>query len=139
MRARLDTASLIKSACDACSACKLFASAFIVLAVHTVADTVSLRCMNAAVYVICKLAQRHLCAVCKPSESLLQVRLGLPATQWITVYNAHRPMKQRYHYNVANMRVEQHVVKGNDDGLFITSVACCQVRRCACAALLFEV
>lgn len=57
-----------------------------------------------------------------------KVRLGLPATQWITVYNAHRPMKQRYHYNVANMRVEQHVVKGNDDGLFITSVACCQVR-----------
>lgn len=57
--------------------------------------------------------------------------MGLPATQWITVYNAHRPMKQRYHYNVANMRVEQHVVKGNDDGLFITSVACCQVRgRC---------
>jgi hypothetical protein len=53
--------------------------------------------------------------------------MGLPATQWITVYNAHRPMKQRYHYNVANMRVEQHVVKGNDDGLFITSVACCQV------------
>ena len=57
-----------------------------------------------------------------------KVRMGLPATQWITVYNAHRPMKQRYHYNVANMRVEQHVVKGNDDGLFITSVACCQVR-----------
>lgn len=24
-----------------------------------------------------------------------KVRLGLPATQWITVYNAHRPMKQR--------------------------------------------
>lgn len=57
----------------------------------------------------------------------LQVRLGLPATQWITVYNAHRPMKQRYHYNVANVRVEQHVVKGNDDGLYISSVACCQV------------
>jgi hypothetical protein len=56
-----------------------------------------------------------------------KVRLGLPATQWTTVYNAHRPMKQRYHYNVANMRVEQHVVKGNDDGLFISSVACCQV------------
>lgn len=36
-----------------------------------------------------------------------QVRLGLPATQWITVYNAHRPMKQRYHYNVANTRVDQ--------------------------------
>ena len=55
-----------------------------------------------------------------------KIRLGLPATQWITVYNAHRPMKQRYHYNVANTRVEQHVDKGNDDGLYISSVACCQ-------------
>lgn len=36
-----------------------------------------------------------------------KIRLGLPATQWITVYTAHRPMKQRYHYNVANSRVEQ--------------------------------
>ena len=54
-----------------------------------------------------------------------KIRLGLPATQWITVYNAHRPMKQRYHYNVANSRVEQHVEKGNDDGLYISSVACC--------------
>ncbi|KAG7672488.1 hypothetical protein Ndes2526B_g08992 [Nannochloris sp. 'desiccata'] len=55
-----------------------------------------------------------------------RVRLGLPATQWITVYNAHRPMKQRYHYNVANNRVAQHVEKGNDDGLYVSSVACCQ-------------
>jgi serine/threonine protein kinase len=55
-----------------------------------------------------------------------KIRLGMPAAQWITVYNAHRPMKQRYHYNVANTRVEQHVDKGNDDGLFISSVACCQ-------------
>ncbi|KAK9908618.1 hypothetical protein WJX75_000528 [Coccomyxa subellipsoidea] len=54
-----------------------------------------------------------------------KIRLGLPATQWITVYNAHRPMKQRYHYNVANTRVDQHVDKGNDDGLYISSVACC--------------
>ncbi|MBZ5782338.1 DUF7477 domain-containing protein, partial [Klebsiella aerogenes] len=23
-----------------------------------------------------------------------KIRLGLPATQWITVYHAHRPMKQ---------------------------------------------
>jgi hypothetical protein len=68
--------------------------------------------------------------------SSVQVRLGLPATQWITVYNAHRPMKQRYHYNVANMRVEQHVVKGNDDGLFITSVACCQARNPGFACVL---
>lgn len=33
---------------------------------------------------------------------------------------------RRYHYNVANNRVQQHVEKGNDDGLFISSVACCQ-------------
>ena len=25
-----------------------------------------------------------------------KIRLGLPATQWITVYNEHRPMKQRW-------------------------------------------
>ena len=31
-----------------------------------------------------------------------KVRLGMPAQQWITIYNAHRPMKQRYHYNVAS-------------------------------------
>ena len=55
-----------------------------------------------------------------------KIRLGLPATQWITVYNAHRAMKQRYHYNVANTRVDQHVEKGNVDGLYISSVACCQ-------------
>ena len=48
----------------------------------------------------------------------------MPAQQWITIYNAHRPMKQRYHYNVANSRIEQHVNKGNDDGLFISSISC---------------
>ena len=53
-----------------------------------------------------------------------KVRVGLPAQQWITIYNAHRPMKQRYHYNVANSRIEQHVNKGNDDGLFISSISC---------------
>ena len=55
-----------------------------------------------------------------------KVRLGFPAAQWITVYNAHRPMKQRYHYNVASIRVSQHVDKGNVDGLFISSIACYQ-------------
>jgi hypothetical protein len=25
-----------------------------------------------------------------------KVRMGMPATQWISVYNACRPMKQRY-------------------------------------------
>eukprot|EP00249_Psilotum_nudum_P023123 c28755_g1_i5 orf=348-2105(+) len=54
-----------------------------------------------------------------------KVRLGMPATQWITVYNARRPMKQRYHYNVADNRLTQHVEKGNEDGLFISSVASC--------------
>lgn len=27
-----------------------------------------------------------------------KIRMGLPATQWISVYNARRPMKQRYPY-----------------------------------------
>ena len=50
---------------------------------------------------------------------------------------AHRTC--RYHYNVANNRVQQHVEKGNDDGLYISSVACCQVGRgagCLPACLL---
>ncbi|XP_010062521.2 casein kinase 1-like protein HD16 [Eucalyptus grandis] len=55
-----------------------------------------------------------------------KIRLGMPATQWISVYNARRPMKQRYHYNVADTRLNQHIEKGNDDGLFISSVASCQ-------------
>lgn len=29
----------------------------------------------------------------------------------------------RYHYNVADSRLRQHVDKGNEDGLFISSVA----------------
>lgn len=106
-----------------------------------------------------------------------KVRMGMPATQWISVYNARRPMKQRYinvghlscnwffgfclcclslfgfvshlfffsflkfilsgefvvmlfccryHYNVADGRLAQHIEKGNEDGLFISSVASCQ-------------
>lgn len=39
---------------------------------------------------------------------------------------AFTPTPRRYHYNVANTRVDQHVEKGNDDGLYISSVACCQ-------------
>ncbi|KAG5065707.1 hypothetical protein JHK86_009438 [Glycine max] len=54
-----------------------------------------------------------------------KVRMGMPATQWISVYNARRPMKQRYHYNVADVRLAQHIDKGNEDGLFIGSVASC--------------
>lgn len=52
-----------------------------------------------------------------------KVRLGSPATQWISVYNARRPMKQRYHYNVADNRLRQHVDKGIEDGLYISCVA----------------
>ncbi|CAD6207000.1 unnamed protein product [Miscanthus lutarioriparius] len=52
-----------------------------------------------------------------------KVRLGSPATQWISVYNARWPMKQRYHYNVADSRLHQHIEKGNRDGLYISSVA----------------
>ena len=29
----------------------------------------------------------------------------------------------RYHYNVADMRLVQHIEKGHEDGLFISSVA----------------
>ncbi|KAK6912755.1 Protein kinase domain [Dillenia turbinata] len=54
-----------------------------------------------------------------------KVRMGMPATQWISVYNARRPMKQRYHYNVADTRLSQHIEKGNEDGLFISCVASC--------------
>lgn len=31
----------------------------------------------------------------------------------------------RYHYNVADVRLAQHIDKGNEDGLFIGSVASC--------------
>ncbi|RVX12851.1 Casein kinase 1-like protein HD16 [Vitis vinifera] len=54
-----------------------------------------------------------------------KVRLGIPATQWISVYNARLPMKQRYHYNVADGRLAQHVDRGNADGLLISCVASC--------------
>ncbi|KAJ4797435.1 Casein kinase I protein [Rhynchospora pubera] len=54
-----------------------------------------------------------------------KVRMGMPATQWISVYNARRPMKQRYHYNVADARLDQHIEKGNEDGLFISCVTSC--------------
>ncbi|KAK6925726.1 Protein kinase domain [Dillenia turbinata] len=54
-----------------------------------------------------------------------KVRQGVPATQWISVYNARLPMKQRYHYNVADARLGQHVERGNADGLLISCVASC--------------
>ncbi|THU49682.1 hypothetical protein C4D60_Mb06t12110 [Musa balbisiana] len=50
------------------------------------------------------------------SQQRKKIRLGVPATQWISVYNARLPMKQRYHYNVADARLAQHVERGNEDG-----------------------
>lgn len=58
-------------------------------------------------------------------QPVKKIRTGMPATQWISVYNARRPMKQRYHYNVADVRLPQHIDKGYKDGLFISSVASC--------------
>ncbi|VFQ81989.1 unnamed protein product [Cuscuta campestris] len=54
-----------------------------------------------------------------------KVRMGLPATQWISIYNARVPMKQRYHYNVADERLSQHIEKGRLDGLYISCLASC--------------
>ncbi|CAN4114091.1 unnamed protein product [Withania somnifera] len=54
-----------------------------------------------------------------------KIRMGVPATQWISIYNARTPMKQRYHYNVADTRLAQHVEKGSVDGLSISCVASC--------------
>ncbi|MEW5314517.1 MAG: hypothetical protein WDW38_006009 [Sanguina aurantia] len=54
-----------------------------------------------------------------------KVRSGAGARQWITVYNRHLPMKQRYHYNVNTGRLLVHVQKGWEDGLYISSVSSC--------------
>ncbi|KAG8380012.1 hypothetical protein BUALT_Bualt07G0149300 [Buddleja alternifolia] len=55
-----------------------------------------------------------------------KVRMGMPASQWISIYNARKPMKQRYHYNVMDARLSQHIDKGTEDGLFISCVSSCQ-------------
>ncbi|KAL5066676.1 hypothetical protein RYX36_017563, partial [Vicia faba] len=54
-----------------------------------------------------------------------KVRSGIPASQWISVYNARQPMKQRYHYNVADGRLAQHIERGIADDLLISCVSCC--------------
>jgi len=57
-------------------------------------------------------------------ETRKKIRMGTPTEQWISIYNFHATMKQRYHYNVADARVEQHISKGLEDGLQVTAVAC---------------
>ncbi|KAK9059472.1 hypothetical protein SSX86_020174 [Deinandra increscens subsp. villosa] len=52
-----------------------------------------------------------------------KIRLGSPATQWISIYTSRTPMKQRYYYNVTDARLHQHVEKGKNDGLHISCVA----------------
>ncbi|KAI3799428.1 hypothetical protein L1987_34726 [Smallanthus sonchifolius] len=54
-----------------------------------------------------------------------KIRMGVPATQWISIYNGRKPMKQRYHRDVKDARLSQHIEEGNADGLFISSVASC--------------
>ncbi|KFM23151.1 Casein kinase I isoform delta-like protein [Auxenochlorella protothecoides] len=61
-----------------------------------------------------------------PFRVFTETVINLRFDEWVTVYNAHRPMKQRYHYNVADNRVRQHIDKGVEDGLAISTVACCQ-------------
>ncbi|KAL9659487.1 hypothetical protein QQ045_024293 [Rhodiola kirilowii] len=55
-------------------------------------------------------------------QPMKRIRTGFPAAQWISVYSSHQPMEQRYHYNVDDVRLAQHIDKGNRDGLFISSV-----------------
>lgn len=52
-----------------------------------------------------------------------KIRLGSPASQWISIYNSRTSMKQRYHYNVMDSRLYPHVEKGKEDGLYISCVA----------------
>lgn len=47
-------------------------------------------------------------------------------------------MKQRYHYNVAPERLAVHIQKGYDDGLMVSSAACCQDARAAWAVIMGE-
>nr|PNR27858.1 hypothetical protein PHYPA_030010 [Physcomitrium patens] len=55
-----------------------------------------------------------------------KIRLGMPATQWITTFTTlGGQMKQRYHYDAADFRLTEHVEKSNEDGLYISSVASC--------------
>lgn len=41
-----------------------------------------------------------------------RIRMGMPATQWISVYNARRPMKQRYFYDLSSEPVYVFIILG---------------------------
>uniref|UniRef100_A0A453M1C4 non-specific serine/threonine protein kinase n=1 Tax=Aegilops tauschii subsp. strangulata TaxID=200361 RepID=A0A453M1C4_AEGTS len=56
-------------------------------------------------------------------QPMEKVRLGSPATQWISIYSARQNMKQRYHYNIADSRLPHHIQNGYEDGVFISCIA----------------
>ncbi|XP_056166537.1 casein kinase 1-like protein HD16 [Syzygium oleosum] len=66
----------------------------------------------------CKRAQLN--DVGEPSK---EIRMGLKLTQWISVYQVHPPMKQRYFPNLEDEDVPLHIEKGSEEGMFVTSVA----------------
>ncbi|KAL1211554.1 Casein kinase 1-like protein HD16 [Cardamine amara subsp. amara] len=59
--------------------------------------------------------------ICSAMSDLRIERIG--TTQWISVYTKRAPVKQRYHYNVTDIRLHHHVEKGHKEGLFISCVA----------------
>ena len=50
-----------------------------------------------------------------------KVRMGMPATQWISVYNARRPMKQRCVLYITPNEIEWPHLTGNDFSFFDAS------------------
>ncbi|XP_058771998.1 casein kinase 1-like protein HD16 [Vicia villosa] len=48
-----------------------------------------------------------------------------PPSQWFSVYNARKPMIQRYYYNLSDGRLLQHVEKGISDKFCISCVSSC--------------
>ncbi|XP_076918235.1 casein kinase 1-like protein HD16 [Bidens hawaiensis] len=57
------------------------------------------------------------------TEPRKKIRLGAPANQWISVYSSRTPMKQRYYYNVKDLRLHHHMKQGKNDGLYVSCVA----------------
>ncbi|MCL7047245.1 hypothetical protein MKW94_013170 [Papaver nudicaule] len=60
-----------------------------------------------------------------------KLRLGVPASHWMLVYNARLPMKQRYHFNVSDLRLKHLLNDGKLDGLYVSCVAIDPQNQCA--------
>ncbi|XP_056166733.1 casein kinase 1-like protein HD16 [Syzygium oleosum] len=56
----------------------------------------------------------------KPSR---KIRMGSKLTQWISIYDMHPPMRQRYFPNLDYVDLILHIEKGHAEGMYITSVA----------------